>query len=277
MTTRPEQHTTAREAWPSLTLAATLLGVVAGCGGHPWVVVQQAQPNPFVGKSRFYAHEVSFEGLRIGSKSEAEYVSGKEDDSAASFEADKEAVAERYHENLVQAARGYGVKVKRPKAKRVAGLSARELLLGRVLDGGASEGRSRPPTFLLVADEAAAPPPVETAEEAPAERKVAPSADEEFDEGESEGVAEGPFVIKPTIDFMEPGFYAFVAKAPSTITVNVQIEDSAGQLLDEIEITQSWGASAIDAASGTRYRKIAAVLGRITAEYLEHRTAPPEE
>lgn len=276
MTTRPELQTTARGPWPTLTLAATLLGVVAGCGGHPWVVVQQAQPNPFVGKSRFYAHEVSFEGLRIGSKSEAEYVSGKEDDSAASFEADKEAVAQRYHENLVQAARGYGVKVKRPKAKRVAGVSARELLLGRVLDAPHPERRSQP-TFLLIADEAPAAPAVDAEDEPPADRKVAPSADEEFDEGESEGVAEGPFVIKPTIDFMEPGFYAFVAKAPSTITVNVQIEDSAGKLLDEIEITQSWGASAIDAASGTRYRKIAAVLGRITAEYLEYRTAPPEE
>lgn len=262
----------------SLTMLVALGATLVGCGAKPWVVIEQAQPNPFVGKNRFYVEPMDYEGLRIGSKSEDEYVADKEDDSAASFEEDKEAVAERFHENLVNSARARGVKVKKRSAKKVAALSARELLLGRLPQAPA------PRPFLLVDDKGAAgapaaEPPAETvAEDAPAEPKERKTAaDEEFDEGESEGVAEGPFVIKPNIDFMEPGFYAFVAKRPSTITLNVQISDSSGKLLDEIEITQSWNASVIDAASGTRYRKIADQLGRITGEYLEYRTAPPEE
>ncbi len=260
----------------SLTMLVALGAALVGCGAKPWVVIEQAQPNPFIGKSRFYVEPMDYEGLRIGSKSEEEYVSDKKDESAASFEEDKEAVADRFYENLVQSARSRGVKVKARSAKKAASLSAREMLLGRL----PQREEARP--FLLVQDAAGAPasepPPAAETDDAPAEPKERKTAaDDEFDEGEGEGVAEGPFVIKPNIDFMEPGFYAFVAKQPSTITLNVQISDSGGKLLDEIEITQSWSASMVDAASGTRYRKIADQLGRITGEYLEYRTTPPEE
>ena len=258
-----------------LAVLLTFSALLLGCSVHyPWVVIEQAEPNPFIGKNRFYVKSMQYEELRIGSKSEDEYVADKEDDSVASFDGDKDAVAERFHNSLVKSARQRGVKVKKKSGKKKsAGLSARELLLGNL------PAREAPRSFLLVADEKG--PPAEA--EAPgAKREVAPprdqpTADEEFDEGEEDAVAEGPFVIKPNIDFMEPGYYAWIAKSPSTITVNIQISDSAGRLLDEIEITQSWSASVIDAASGTRYRKLADVLGRVTAEYLSHRTAPPEE
>jgi hypothetical protein len=236
--------------------------LICGCGtSYPWVVIEQAEPNPFVGKRRFYVQPVDYTDLKIGSKTEDDYVADKEDESAASFEGDKIAVADRFRESLVRASRQRGIKVKRPKGK--------------------AEG---PRTFLLASDELAASPDDAPATGAPAAPpRAAPevqkkNADEEFDEGDdSDAIAEGPFVIKPHIDAMEPGFYAWIAKSPSTIVLNVRIEDSAGKLLDEIEITQSWNASMVDAASGTRYRKIADVLGRIVADYLQHRVAPPED
>ncbi len=255
-----------------ILIAVAVLGSLAtvGCKKHrvvyPCVVIEQANPNPFVGKSRFYAHRVDYANLRIGNKTEEEYVDAKEDESAQSFEADKVDVAERYHLNLVRASRQWGLKVKEPKSKSTAtGLSARELLMGAAA--------APPPTFSLIADGAEAKERQADEVAPPAKKR---SADDEFDgEDSSEAVAEGPFVIKPQINFMEPGFFAWVASSSSRITVNVKIEDRGGRLLDEIEITKSWAASTVDAASGTRYRKIADVLGRITADYLEHRTNPP--
>ena len=259
--------------WFQVALLATLL---TGCAtSYPWVVIEQAEPNPFVGKSRFYITPIDYTDLRIGSKTEDEYVADKDDESAASFDEDKEAVGDRFHQNLVRSARQRGLKVKAKKKKQAAGAGLfRELALGKSV---APPLRHR--AFLgdiAVEPEPKSEPPTDAKKPEPAPRKL--SAEEEFDEGVDDAdVAEGPFVIKPHITFMEPGYYAWIAKSSSVITMAVQITDSRGKLLDEIEITYSWGASMVDAASGTRYRKISDQLGRIVAQYLDHRTNPPPD
>jgi hypothetical protein len=260
--------------WFQVALLATLL---TGCAtSYPWVVIEQAEPNPFVGKSRFYITPIDYTDLRIGSKTEDEYVGDKDDESAASFDEDKEAVGERFHQNLVRSARQRGLKVK-TKKKKSAATGAR--LFSELTLGEKPAQLLRHQAFLgdvAVEPEPKSEPATDAKKPEPAPRKL--SAEEEFDEGVDDAdVAEGPFVIKPHITFMEPGYYAWITKSSSVITMAVQITDSRGKLLDEIEITYAWGASMVDAASGTRYRKISDQLGRIVAQYLDHRTNPPPD
>ncbi len=77
------------------------------------------------------------------------------------------------------------------------------------------------------------------------------------------------YVIKPHIGFMEPGFYAVVASAPSHVVLKLKIEDKDGKVIDEVEIEHktspsNWG----NVAAGSRYRQDAEVIGDIAGQYL---------
>ncbi|NUP10376.1 MAG: hypothetical protein HOW73_30365 [Polyangiaceae bacterium] len=100
------------------------------------------------------------------------------------------------------------------------------------------------------------------------------------DEGIDVDVAAGEvktFVIKPHIGFMEPGFYAVVASAPSEVVLRLKIEDKDGKVLDEIEIKHqtppsNWG----NVAAGSRYRQDAEWIGRVAGRYLTTRVYPDD-
>ena len=80
--------------------ALACIGLFAvGCG-KPYQIVKQTTPNPFVGKRQFVVLAVDYADLRIGEKTESEYVGGKSDDSAASFQGDKEGINEKFLEAL---------------------------------------------------------------------------------------------------------------------------------------------------------------------------------
>ena len=82
------------------------------------------------------------------------------------------------------------------------------------------------------------------------------------------------FIVRPVVDFVEPGFYAFVASRPTEVGMRVEILAPSGQLLDAISVRSVIGASMINAASGTRMRQAAEDLGRVTAQYLKTRAFP---
>jgi hypothetical protein len=92
-----------------LLLRRTFLGsltlLVVGCGPR-WVVVRQASPNPLLGARRFAVDRVHFEGLRVGGKSEAEYLAGKDEGQRASFEEDKRAFEGTFAAALTAGAQG---------------------------------------------------------------------------------------------------------------------------------------------------------------------------
>jgi hypothetical protein len=79
------------------------------------------------------------------------------------------------------------------------------------------------------------------------------------------------FIVRPIVDSVEPGFYAFVASHPTEVEMRVELLAPNGQLLDAIHIRSVIGASMVNAASGTRMRQAAEDLGRVTAEYLKTR------
>ena len=87
-------------------------------------------------------------------------------------------------------------------------------------------------------------------------------------ERESVQTGAGEYAISPHITFIEPGYYAGVAAAPSEVRVDVKIFDKAGALLDEITITAKGGGM----STTQRLRTAAKELGITVAKYLKKRT-----
>jgi hypothetical protein len=62
---------------------------VAGCGGS-WSVIKQAAPNPFTPDGTFAVAPPTFENLRVGDKSEAEWLTEKDEKARMIHEGDKQ-------------------------------------------------------------------------------------------------------------------------------------------------------------------------------------------
>lgn len=77
-----------------LAFAAVSL-FVAGCGPR-WQVVKQADPNPLTASSKFAVDKVTLDNLRIGSKTEAEWMSGKDADTQQKWEGDKTGMSDAF-------------------------------------------------------------------------------------------------------------------------------------------------------------------------------------
>jgi hypothetical protein len=196
-----------------IALVSVLAAIfMSGCGPR-WVVLSQAQPNPFVGKTEFAVLPIDFSGLMVGEKTEEQYLSEKTDEQRASFEADKVAMVQKFEAAMRAYASGDGVHV-----------------------------------------------------------------------ATASGEVKAPFIIKPHVTFIEPGFYAVVASGSSQVTMRVRIETTQGQLLDEIELTHgtnsangsSIGGISLNPSSGGRLRDDAEEIGDAMGEYLTTRVIPGE-
>lgn len=180
----------------TVALSSTLLG----CGPQ-WGIIVQAAPNPMMGQKKFAVLPIDYTGLRIGNKSEAEYVGNKGDKQAESFAGDKQGINETFTAALTESAADAGL----------------EIVMAT-------------------------------------------------------GPADAPFAIRPTISFLEPGFYVGVAAQPSQVTMTVRITTPDGQVIDEITSTETVGASMTNPSSGGRYRSGGKALGKALGKYLKIRT-----
>jgi len=189
----------------AVTLAALAIAALTclGCG-PPWAVIVEAVPNPFFGQGKFAVMPVDFTGLRVGNKSEAEYLSGKDGSQQQSFAADKAGINEQFAAALVERSQANGIRV----------------------------------------DLATGP-------------------------------QDGPFVIRPSVQFVEGGFYAFVAAESSRVEMNVRITTPDGRILDEIAVAHGTQATMTNPSSGGRLRDDGRVLGYIVARYLATRVGVP--
>lgn len=72
-----------------------MLGVLAGavglgaCGGDPYVIVKQAPNNPFAGTKRYRLMPITWNGLMMEGKPEADWLAGRNPEQRASWENDK--------------------------------------------------------------------------------------------------------------------------------------------------------------------------------------------
>lgn len=110
---------------------------------------------------------------------------------------------------------------------------------------------------------------------------------ERFQAGFAEAVSDAglavandaPFVVRPRLVFVEPGFYAVLASAPSQARMRVAITTPDGKVLDEIELAHSTdsksgmsvGGISTNPSSGGRLRDDAAAIGEAVGAYLAER------
>ncbi len=98
------------------------------------------------------------------------------------------------------------------------------------------------------------------------------------------GPADAPFMIRPSVAFLEPGFYVGVASAPSHVEMSVKITTPDGKVLDEVLLDHgtnsaggmSIGGISLNPSSGGRLRKDGEALGKTTARYLKMRVGAGE-
>jgi hypothetical protein len=187
--------TVSLRAWCAL-LALSLACVACG---PPWELVAVAVPNPFANNKSFAVEPVRYEGLLIGEKTEAEYLSGKDDGQRESFGEDKSTFARAFADQL--------------------------------------------------------------AEELPEVRFVA-------------APGPSPFLVRPHVTFIEPGFYAYVAARPTEVEMTLEIMATTGQMLDVVKFRATVGATMTNPSSGGRLRAAGEILGGNVAEYMRTRVMP---
>ena len=94
------------------------LGLVALAGlsscAPPWTVVAQAVPNPLAGQRNFAVMPIDYNGLRVGEKTEAAWMSGKDEDARQSWIGDKTAMNDEFAKALMEDASGNGIRVGPP-------------------------------------------------------------------------------------------------------------------------------------------------------------------
>jgi hypothetical protein len=88
------------------------------------------------------------------------------------------------------------------------------------------------------------------------------------------GPNDAPFQIRPSVAWLEPGWFGGIVSAPSQVKMAVKIVLPDGRVLDEIRMMHATGASFITAASGTRLRGDGQGLGVMTSQYLKTRVQP---
>jgi len=183
-------------------LAAALVAApiaLAGCGPK-WIVLTQAAPNPLAGQAKFGLMPVDYTGLIVGEKSEAEYLSSKDEETRGSWAGDKSGIDNEL-------------------AKR---------LMERTIEAGITVVKAT-------------------------------------------GPGDAPFMIRPHVEFIEPGIFTYVFNKASQVRMRVQITTPDGKVIDEIAIKHSTPASLTNPAVGNRLRDDGEALGVLIAGYIKFR------
>lgn len=182
-------------------LAAALAAapLLSGCGPR-WIVLTQAAPNPLINQNKFAVLPVDYTGLTVGQKTEADYLSEKDEDTRSKWDGDKEGLNTEFLKVFTERAASNGINIVK-----------------------------------------------------------------------ATGPADAPFVIRPKVEFIEPGYYALVSKRPSEVRMKVQITAADGKIIDEITLRHGTDGSITNPAVGNRLRDDGEGLGAIMADYLKTR------
>ncbi|KYF68758.1 hypothetical protein BE15_43850 [Sorangium cellulosum] len=94
----------------------------------------------------------------------------------------------------------------------------------------------------------------------------------------------GPFVLRPYVSYMNPGFFAVVSSSPSQIILTLRITTLDGKVLDEVELSSRTAspnpktslsrADEDKLTSGGRWREDARIIGEAASSYLASRVSP---
>jgi hypothetical protein len=166
-------------------------------------VLQSAEPNPFTCRSAFVVLPIDYSGLRVGEKSEGEYLAAKRDEKRERWEGDKLAIERAFQRELLAYGAEHGIRV-----------------------------------------------------------DLAPVATDSH-----------RFVIRPSVHFVEPGFFGGPAMHASEVRMVVDITTPDGRTLDRIVLGNETMGSVAHASVRQRFERDGEELGEATAEYLRGRVA----
>jgi hypothetical protein len=114
---------------------------------------------------------------------------------------------------------------------------------------------------------------------------IARAADAGIQVVRATGPQDSPFLLRPHITFIEPGFYTAIVNKSSEIKLTLKITDPSGLVLDEIQIHRvvASSGSLIGAAisdtmtSGGRLKQAGQDAGNVTGKYLQFRVEGNED
>jgi hypothetical protein len=86
--------------------------------------------------------------------------------------------------------------------------------------------------------------------------------------------APSPFVVRPVVTFVEPGFYAYVAARASEVQMTLEVFGAGNARLDVVQMRAVVPATMTNPSSGGRLRSAGEMLGAQVAEYLRTRVFP---
>jgi hypothetical protein len=117
------------------------------------------------------------------------------------------------------------------------------------------------------------------------ERLIARAAGSGIQVVRATGPQDAPFVLRPHITFIEPGYYTAIINKASEIRMTLKITDPNGLVLDEIIIHRVAASSGnlISAAisdtmtSGGRLKNAGKAAGEVSGEYLQYRIEGNED
>ncbi len=90
------------------------------------------------------------------------------------------------------------------------------------------------------------------------------------------GGTPAPFVIRPKVDYIEPGYYAYVSSSASGVKVTMKITTADGKDVDEVLLEHHTSASMGSASVESRVRADGEGMGAQAAQYIAQRVAPPK-
>lgn len=85
--------------------------------------------------------------------------------------------------------------------------------------------------------------------------------------------APGMFNIRPVVTFFEPGNFNGFVNISTVLKATMQILDTQGQVIDEVQFQATVGASLANPSSGGRMHTAGKMLGTDIARYLQFRAA----
>lgn len=86
------------------------------------------------------------------------------------------------------------------------------------------------------------------------------------------GETGAPFVIRPKVDYIEPGYYAYVSSSSSGVKVTMKITSADGKDVDEVLLEHHTSASMGSASVQSRVRGDGEGMGAQAAQYVAQRT-----
>jgi hypothetical protein len=83
-----------------------------------------------------------------------------------------------------------------------------------------------------------------------------------------------PFLVRPHVTFIEPGFYGGVAAQPTEVEMTLEVLSMDGELFDVVKMRATVAATTANPTSGGRLRSAAEILGGQVADFLRSRVFP---